>query len=40
MNWETLYCPNRHCACYGLPFDQGFLVQDGSGSGSVKRWQS
>lgn len=33
MHWETLYCPNRHCCCYGLPFDQGWLVQHGSRHG-------
>jgi IS1 family transposase len=33
MNWETLYCPNRHCAGYGLPFAQGFLVRNGSSHG-------
>jgi hypothetical protein len=33
MNWETLYCPNRHCSCYGLPFGQGLLVKDGSSHG-------
>lgn len=33
MHWETLYCPNRHCSCYGLPFDQGWLVKNGSSHG-------
>ena len=33
MNWETLYCPNRRCLCYGKPFNKGFLVKDGSSHG-------
>lgn len=33
MNWETLYCPNRHCSGYGLPFGQGLLVKNGSSHG-------
>ena len=26
MDWDTLYCPNRDCSCYGRPFHQGLLV--------------
>ena len=26
MDWESLYCPNRHCRYYGRPFLQGQLV--------------
>ncbi|WP_420825681.1 hypothetical protein [Thiocystis minor] len=33
MDWETLYCPNKHCRCYGLPFRQGQLVKNGSSHG-------
>lgn len=34
MDWETLYCPNRHCRCYGRPFAQGLLVKNGSSHGA------
>src|SRR6266568_4073366 len=34
MNWETLYCPNRSCSYYGLPFGQGWLVKNGSSHGA------
>jgi hypothetical protein len=34
MNWETLYCPNRSCSYYGLPFGQGWLVKNGSSHGT------
>ena len=33
MNWETLYCPNRHCRYYGIPFDEGRMVKNGSSYG-------
>jgi IS1 family transposase/transposase-like protein len=33
MNWETLYCPNRDCDCYGIPFDEGQMVRNGSSHG-------
>lgn len=33
MNWETLYCPNRHCQYYGIPFDEGRIVKNGSSHG-------
>ena len=34
MNWETLYCPNRSCSYYGLPFGQGWFVKNGSSHGT------
>jgi transposase-like protein len=30
MNWETLYCPNPECTCYGYHFYQGTMVKNGS----------
>src|SRR5215216_6409619 len=33
MDWDTLYCPNRHCRYYGRPFRQGVLVKNGSTRG-------
>ena len=33
MDWESLYCPNRHCRCYGMPFSQGVMVKNGSSHG-------
>jgi IS1 family transposase len=33
MDWESLYCPNRNCCCYGKPFKTGCLVWDGSSRG-------
>ena len=33
MNWETLYCPNRHCRYYGIPFYEGRMVKNGSSYG-------
>lgn len=33
MDWETLYCPNRHCRYYGKAQDQGRLVKNGSSHG-------
>ena len=33
MNWETLYCPNRCCHYYGVPFEQGLLVKNGTSHG-------
>lgn len=34
MSWETLYCPNRSCCCYGMPFAKGRLVRNGSSHGT------
>jgi transposase-like protein/IS1 family transposase len=36
MDWETLYCPNKRCRCYGLPFHQGKMVKNGSSYGQPK----
>ena len=36
MDWETLYCPNRNCRYYGLPFRQGKMVKNGSSYGQPK----
>lgn len=33
MEWETLYCPNKRCRYYGLPFRQGKMVKNGSSYG-------
>ena len=33
MDWETLYCPNKGCRYYGLPFRQGKMVKNGSSYG-------
>jgi hypothetical protein len=33
MDWESLYCPNRHCWYDGRPFFQGQLVKNGSSHG-------
>ena len=33
MDWESLYCPNRRCRCYGYPFAQGQLAKNGSSHG-------
>lgn len=30
MDWETLYCPTRHCPWYGEPFRHSVLVRNGS----------
>lgn len=33
VDWETLYCPNRACPAYGVAFQQGQLVKNGSTRG-------
>jgi len=33
MDWDTLYCPNRHCRYYGKAHGQGRLVKNGSSHG-------
>jgi len=33
MDWESLYCPNRHCRYYGILFYQGQMVKNGSSHG-------
>lgn len=30
MDWKTLYCPNKYCTYYGIPFQQGKMVKNGS----------
>jgi IS1 family transposase/transposase-like protein len=36
MDWETLYCPNKSCRYYGLPFHKGKLVKNGSSGSQPK----
>jgi hypothetical protein len=38
MDWETLYCPHRHCRGYGKPFAQGYLVKNGTSRGQPRAW--
>jgi hypothetical protein len=38
MDWETLYCPHRHCRDYGKPFAQGYLVKNGTSRGQPRAW--
>jgi IS1 family transposase len=33
MDWESLYCPNRRCRYYGIPFFRGLMVKNGSSHG-------
>jgi transposase-like protein len=33
MDWETLYCPDRECEYYGIPFYKGQMVKNGSSCG-------
>ena len=33
MDWETLYCPNRLCRLYGIPWRQSALVKNGTSRG-------
>ena len=33
MDWETLYCPDKQCQKYGIPFAPGFMVKHGSSHG-------
>jgi transposase-like protein len=33
MDWETLYCPNRFCRLYGVPWRQSALVRNGTSRG-------
>jgi transposase-like protein len=30
MDWETLYCPNKRCRYYSIPFRQGKMVKNGT----------
>ncbi len=38
MDWETLYCPKRHCHGYGKPFSQGYLLKNGTSRGQPRAW--
>jgi transposase-like protein len=38
MDWETLYCPHRHCRGYGKPFSQGYVVKTGTSRGQPRAW--
>lgn len=33
MNWNTLYCPNKGCPYYGVMFQPGKMVKNGSSHG-------
>ena len=33
MDREMLYCPNKSCQYYGIPFRQGKLVKNGANHG-------
>ena len=33
MDWNTLYCPNKSCRYYGIPFQSGKMVKNGSSYG-------
>lgn len=33
MDWETLYCPNKKCRYYSIPFRQGKMVKNGTSYG-------
>ena len=33
MDWETLYCPNKQCRYYGIPFGQSKMVKNGTSYG-------
>jgi len=33
MDWDTLYCPNRMCRCYGIPFRHSALIKNGASRG-------
>ena len=30
MDWKTLYCPNKCCKYYGIPFESGKMVKNGT----------
>jgi hypothetical protein len=36
MEWETLYCPHRHCCGYGKPLAQGYVVKTGTSRGQPR----
>jgi IS1 family transposase len=33
VDWATLYCPNRRCDYYGIAYQEGMLVKNGSSHG-------
>src|SRR5437764_210798 len=33
LDWETLYCPNRSCRFYGIPWRQSAMVKNGTSYG-------
>lgn len=33
MDWKTLYCPNKYCKYYAIPFQQGKMVKNGTDHG-------
>jgi hypothetical protein len=33
MDWNTLYCPDKCCRYYGIPFQPGKMVKNGSSYG-------
>ena len=33
VDWETMYCPNRSCVCYGVRFQDSKLVKNGTSYG-------
>ncbi|MGZ4857850.1 MAG: hypothetical protein ACXVZU_05775, partial [Methanobacteriaceae archaeon] len=33
MDWKSLYCPNRHCDYYGIPFYEGLMIKNRSSHG-------
>jgi hypothetical protein len=33
MDWNTLYCPNKGCRYYGIRFEAGKMVKNGSSCG-------
>jgi hypothetical protein len=36
MDWNTLYCPNKCCRYYGIPFQPGKMVKNGSSHGQLQ----
>ncbi|KAF0250039.1 MAG: hypothetical protein FD167_550 [bacterium] len=36
MKWETLYCPNKDCESYGVPFKKGIMIKYGSSHGKKR----
>ena len=38
MDWETLYCPQRHCHGDGTPFSHGYLLKNGISRGQPRAW--